>query len=69
VDALVATASKLGLVGKTLAYERENQERELLIAALEQASEAQSDPEPEPVPVLASRPKKKPDELTRVAVF
>lgn len=66
VDEIAAMAKTLGLVGKTLAYERENLGRAALIQLLEGAESI--DPEPEPEPVVAVKPKKAEDKLERVIV-
>jgi hypothetical protein len=61
-------AVPLGLAGKTLAYERENRQRQSLIEALEAYLEGHQEPEPAPAPVLAVEPKQAEPELLRVSV-
>lgn len=67
VEQIAEMARQLGLVGKTLVYERENLGRAALIALLEGGES--TDPEPEPEPVVAVKPRRKAEEpLERVIV-
>lgn len=71
VPLLIEMAKRLGVVGKVLAYERENMGRPDVLEPLEAwLEETGGEPEPEPEPVVAVRPKPAAsDELPRVLTF
>ncbi len=70
IQTIAERASELGLIGKALAYERENMERADLIRMLEAAQGLTPDPEPDPAPVVALEPQKQGEEpLKALAVF
>lgn len=68
-EQIVSLASDLGLLGSTLTYERENQDRQSLVKALTAALAARPDPEPSPEPVVAVQPTPRADKpRTRTVV-